>query len=362
MSYSLSALLKLRAHRKNQAESSLKDASSRHEAEKNKLEQIKYSLENTTNARAKLQDNFFLKSRLSGCNKRELICHASSSQKTICDENDLKKCLKEQEEAVRFAAMKLAIAQSTALDAHRNLKLIEKHYDLWQLSHHKAEKIREEYENDDLNSAKIHPEEGIVATDQVISKEGTIQKPNRPKVKNLASIEKHAMTKTFNHVLLETRDRNKSSHNRLSFIVSIGKEKTKEPSDSSIRQDLHQENDLNYSPSYLPQFVNYEKMREHNPHIIAHARAFTQKEDELNRLLKKLTLSFAAKKNESQFVIGIGVFHGARFHVMTENNDLSLHITNASTTAKNLLNHHRDLLKNRLAHREINLKAVRFMS
>jgi hypothetical protein len=155
MSYSLSALLKIREHKKDQAESCLKDATHHHEAAQNKLQLIKDSLTNVTIARAQMQHNFFLKSQMSGCNKRELICHASSSQKTILTENDLKKNLKEQEEAVRFAALKLAIAQSSALDAHRNLKLIEKHHDAWQQSQQKAERIREEYENDDLNGAKF---------------------------------------------------------------------------------------------------------------------------------------------------------------------------------------------------------------
>lgn len=153
--YSLSAVLKLRTHKNNLAEHRLMDAIKHHEEALKKLKQIENSLENSLLTRAQLQDNFFVKSKLSGSNKRELLCHISSSQKTIMDENMLKKCLRDQEEAVRLAATKLTIAQSNAFFAKQNLKLIEKHYDSWQQEQHHAEKIKEEYNNDDLNCARF---------------------------------------------------------------------------------------------------------------------------------------------------------------------------------------------------------------
>jgi len=126
------------------------------------------------------------------------------------------------------------------------------------------------------------------------------------------------------------------------------------------RTNLDTEHDNNQTATSSLMQVNNDKTFEQNSHIIAHIKAFSQKDDDINRLLKKLTLSFSANKHESQFVIDAGVFKGARFLVTTNDKDLSLGIINASPEAKVLIHDHHQLLKNRLAMREINLKAVQF--
>jgi hypothetical protein len=151
MSYSLAALYKVREYKKHQAENGLRQALQCHENERLKLKEIKDSLVETVSERMKLQQNFFFKSRLSGCNRSELNCHALSTEKKQIYEGLLKKNLAEQEEIVRFAALKISIAETQMLEAHRNLKLIEKHYDSWKRSQYKAEQMIEEKVNDDLN-------------------------------------------------------------------------------------------------------------------------------------------------------------------------------------------------------------------
>lgn len=153
MNYSFAALHKVREHKKVQAETGLLEAINTHDKEKNKLEQIRNTLADSKVARERLQTNFFLKSRLAGCNKSELSCHAFSTLKNQGQEESLKKRVSEQEEAVRFAEMKLAIAQNQMLEAHRNLKLIEKHFDSWKRSQYLAEQILEDKANDDSNGA-----------------------------------------------------------------------------------------------------------------------------------------------------------------------------------------------------------------
>lgn len=152
--YSLSALLKVREHKKNVAEGSLREAAHHHALEKKKLEQIETSLRDTILARAQLQNNFFLKAQASPCNKREVLFHISSSQKNICDESALRRSLTDQEELVKCAAIKLELATKSAVDANRNLKTIEKHYFSWQQSNKRAEQIKEEYDSDDQNGAR----------------------------------------------------------------------------------------------------------------------------------------------------------------------------------------------------------------
>lgn len=104
-----------------------------------------------------------------------------------------------------------------------------------------------------------------------------------------------------------------------------------------------------------------EKLFEPSAHIIAHTKAFNQKNDDINRLIKKLTLGFMAKKNESEFVIKRGIFKGMRFYLYADDKDLSLEIAHGSQQAQNLIMDHHGILKNRLACHEINLKDVRFL-
>lgn len=153
--YSLKSLLTIRTHKKTAAESELRDAILAHAVEKARLEQIHTSIKETIGARAALQHNFFLKAQQTACNKREIICHVSSNQKNILDETSLRRQLSEQEELLRCTALKIEIAKASVVDAHRNLKVIEKHYESWQQGIRKAEDIREEYRNDDQNSVRF---------------------------------------------------------------------------------------------------------------------------------------------------------------------------------------------------------------
>jgi len=82
--------------------------------------------------------------------------------------------------------------------------------------------------------------------------------------------------------------------------------------------------------------------------------------DEINRLIKKLTLGFTAKKIESQFKVRYGIFEGAHFFLHAFDESLSLKISNASPYARSLLMEHQKTLTNRLAQHEINLDEIMF--
>lgn len=109
-------------------------------------------------------------------------------------------------------------------------------------------------------------------------------------------------------------------------------------------------------------FVTAEKHIEKNPELLAAAKIGANVDDDINRLIKKMTLSFTAKKDESQFSIACGVFQGARFILNTNNRDVSLRVSNASVDAETLLYEHQHSLQTRLSMREINLTEIRFFS
>ncbi len=131
--YSLTSLLKLRECLKVAAETELREAVYKHALEQEKLVEIKTSLRDTISARTKLQQSFFLKARQHSCNKREITCHVSSRDKHLLSENSLKITLAEQQETVNMAIKNVEIAKTHAIDAERDLKLIEKHHDSWAL-------------------------------------------------------------------------------------------------------------------------------------------------------------------------------------------------------------------------------------
>jgi hypothetical protein len=85
-------------------------------------------------------------------------------------------------------------------------------------------------------------------------------------------------------------------------------------------------------------------------------------DEEINRLIKKLTLSFTAKKHESEFLIGQGIFKGTRFHVITNESELSMTISKASPVAQRLLGDNKDLLANRLLDHALTLRELMFIS
>jgi hypothetical protein len=84
--------------------------------------------------------------------------------------------------------------------------------------------------------------------------------------------------------------------------------------------------------------------------------------EQINLLIKKLTLSFTTKKAEAYFFIGKGVFNATKFHVLVDKNQVYLNISNVSDEAKNLLIKNENLLKQRLNQHEINLTGIGFTS
>lgn len=155
MSYSLEALRKIREHNKNTAQNLVCDAINNHEDAKKKLQTIQQSLREIAIHRNQHEKNFYNKSQLSPFNKREVLCHASYGHKTVVSEIDLKNHQTEQEEQVRLTALQLDIAKATLLEAHRNLKILEKHHKAWQNSQIQHENRKEDNNNDDLNGAQF---------------------------------------------------------------------------------------------------------------------------------------------------------------------------------------------------------------
>ena len=92
--------------------------------------------------------------------------------------------------------------------------------------------------------------------------------------------------------------------------------------------------------------------------LVAQAQASLIGFDEINKLIKKLTLSFSTQKSESSFFIKTGVFEGARFHIKSQEKDLHLKINNLATNAHEILSAHQDYLRLRLSQKEINLASI----
>lgn len=140
---------------------------------------------------------------------------------------------------------------------------------------------------------------------------------------------------------------------------------TLKPKDS-LKQPLCG-SDVHELPVVIPQSLSLnlqlpiEKLIEQHIGSIAQVAA-SKTEEEINRLIKKLTLSFTARKNESQFIIKNGLFRGTKFHLMTDEENLSLNVINASHQAKTLLRDYEGTLKNRLADHEITLSDLSFVS
>lgn len=96
--------------------------------------------------------------------------------------------------------------------------------------------------------------------------------------------------------------------------------------------------------------------------LIAQAQASLVGFDEINKLIKKLTLSFSTQKNESNFLIKTGIFEGARFFVKCQEKDMHLKINNIASRAHQILGDHKDYLRLRLSLKEINLRSIMFNS
>jgi hypothetical protein len=200
-----------------------------------------------------------------------------------------------------------------------------------------------------------------VSSDPAINKERPALPQDRHRPQSKSNSKQPARANKFGLILRQKRDNNTKLNSPKPTSNILNFKKKSQQKNTLLCHEKHQEYDINFSPSHTATAFSHSKICEQNPNIAAQARAFSQKDDDINRLLKKLTMSFIAKKHQSQFVIGHGVFMGAKFHILTNDRDVSLHIINASVEAKNLVHEHSGLLKSRLANREINLKDLRFV-
>lgn len=98
---------------------------------------------------------------------------------------------------------------------------------------------------------------------------------------------------------------------------------------------------------------------ENNP--VAQSKIAADINEEINRLIKKLNLSFTAKKNEARLQIDEGIFLGADFLLVMKDQNLSLKIRHAPPAARAILSEKSDLLKERLQKHEINLQELWFL-
>ncbi len=155
MTYSLVTLLKVREHNKTTAEQKLREAHTQLESEERKLVQIRNQLEKTIQGRTMLQDNFFLRAQSHPINQQDALLVALLSQKKIASESAIKKSLSHQVEVVNNAELKKKIASKSAMEAHRDLKIINKHHAIWQRQCHKREELKSEYDNDDQNGVRF---------------------------------------------------------------------------------------------------------------------------------------------------------------------------------------------------------------
>lgn len=152
--YSLQALRKIREHKKQSAEQQLQSAIYAHQLEQTKLTHIATRLRNTITTRTKRHNNFFHRALVNPTTKTEVSCHIASNHKTMIDEIDLRKMLADQEAMVHSASRTVELAKAAAIDADRNLKVIEKHHAAWQRNIVRAEEIKEEYQNDNQNGVR----------------------------------------------------------------------------------------------------------------------------------------------------------------------------------------------------------------
>ena len=95
--------------------------------------------------------------------------------------------------------------------------------------------------------------------------------------------------------------------------------------------------------------------------VFTAARHCQESAEEINRLIKKIYLSFIDKKFEAKFLVSGGIFDKAQFSMIITGESLSLEIENASDGAKDLLLGHKDLMKKRLAEHAIHLNHLRFI-
>lgn len=137
-------------------------------------------------------------------------------------------------------------------------------------------------------------------------------------------------------------------------------------SDRSKAPRLHRENNSDgngaNNPLLCANSITFERMIETNAGMVSVWRSVNRSSDDINRLIKKLTLSFTAQKGEADFVINNGVFDGSRFHIRSDLDEVSLSVDKASPEAQRLLRAETPTLKSRLLQHEIKLGAITFVS
>jgi len=149
-----------------------------------------------------------------------------------------------------------------------------------------------------------------------------------------------------------TKTSKPSSSNKFKQIVSSFK-----PKNTLQKKSLNSEN-LTPSLAYDQRASLVDTI---NANIGALAQAAICPIDDINRLIKKMTLSFSAKKNESSFYIKDGLFSGAYFILLSKEQDLSLIVSQVHSHAKALLRQKECLLATKLKKYEINLRSIQFL-
>jgi hypothetical protein len=153
--YALLTLLRVKEHDKDLAFLQLRKAAEDLNNEKAKLKNLASSLNESKQERCRLQEMLFSQRQAPSLQHQEIQSIASSSQKQVAFEAKISEALKEQRERVRLARLSFSEAQSGAISADSDCKLIEKHRANWQTKIKKSEEVKEEYNNDDFNGAKF---------------------------------------------------------------------------------------------------------------------------------------------------------------------------------------------------------------
>jgi hypothetical protein len=92
--------------------------------------------------------------------------------------------------------------------------------------------------------------------------------------------------------------------------------------------------------------------------IISQTRVSGAVIDDINRLMKKMMMSFSAEKAESSFVMSDGLFEGTSFRLCFQNRDLDIEVKNADQKATMILSDHENYLRSRLLDHEIKLQRM----
>lgn len=128
--------------------------------------------------------------------------------------------------------------------------------------------------------------------------------------------------------------------------------------------DLHRKKHENTEDKPVNIFVEQHLQfatHHHDPHALAHASVASGRADEINRLIKKLTINLNTNDSNVDFSISEGIFLGAQFSLQQREQQLHITICDAPEDAKSLLLEHQSELKKRLHTHEINLSKLSFI-